>query len=186
MTHEDKGSVWPPRDATAQRRRSLGTLNAVFERPVRDGVVAGAEAMAASAQGIGYQDAFGWRDLAGGATMTFWMQLVEQGERGFDQRMREILPELAAQQVLEGAEDHGQHFLLRARLNIMTHTTGHAYSIWSAALGCYRQVTAGVMNCDCRIDRRRQLTAKGICPDFAALRSADSSGPCRFRTATLC
>jgi CubicO group peptidase (beta-lactamase class C family) len=162
MMYEDSGRAGPPQDASAPRP-ALGAVDAVFERAVRDGVVAGVAAMAVSAQGIVYQGAFGRRDLASGAAMTLdtvcWiasmtktvtavacMQLVEQGKLGLDQPMRDILPELAAPQVLEGFDDHGQPVLRPATRaitlrHLLTHTSGYTYSIWSAALGRYQHVT---------------------------------------------
>jgi CubicO group peptidase (beta-lactamase class C family) len=142
---------------------SLGSVDAVFERAVRGGVVAGVAAMAASTQGIVYQGAFGQRDLASGGVMTLdtvcWiasmtktvtavacMQLVEQGKLRLDQPMREVLPALAAPQVLEGFDHCGQPVLRPAKQDItlrhlLTHTAGYTYSIWSETLGRYQRVT---------------------------------------------
>jgi methyl acetate hydrolase len=171
MTDEDSGGARPPQDASA-RAPSLGAVDTVFERAVRDGVVAGVAAMAASAQGIAYQGAFGRRDMASGAAMTLdtvcWiasmtktvtavacMQLVEQGKLRLDQPMAEILPELAAPQVLEGFDEHGQPVLRPATRPItlrhfLTHTSGYTYSIWSEALGRYQQVTGIPDIAECR------------------------------------
>src|SRR4051812_21252390 len=88
------------------------------------GDVPGVVAMAATRDGVAYQEAFGRRALPDGASMTadtvFWiasmtkaitsaaaMQLVEQGKLALDRPIANVLPELARPQVLEGFDTAG-------------------------------------------------------------------------------
>src|SRR6516225_6972886 len=96
-------------------------LKAAIDR----GDVPGVVAMAATREGPRYQGAFGRRALPDGAAMTadsvFWiasmtkaitsaaaMQLVEAGRLSLDAPIAEMLPELAAPQVLEGFDAAGE------------------------------------------------------------------------------
>lgn len=160
MTNEHSDRARPGAAAAP----ALPTVDAVLERAVRDGVVAGVTAMAAtSADGVVYQGAFGQRDLASGAAMATdtvcWiasmtktvtaiacMQLVEQGKLALDQPMGQVLPALAAPPVLAGFDGDGRPVLRPARgaitlRHLLTHTAGYSYSIWSEALGRYQQAT---------------------------------------------
>jgi methyl acetate hydrolase len=70
------------------------------------------------------------------------MQLVEQGRLSLEQPVGNILPELAAPQVLEGFDDRGQPKLRPAKRpitlhHLLTHTAGFAYDVWDARLGRY-------------------------------------------------
>src|SRR6201997_4541836 len=124
------------------------TLKAATDR----GDVPGVVAMAATREGPVYQGAFGHRTLPDGPAMTadtvFWiasmtkaitsaaaMQLVEQGKLSLARPIAEVLPELAAPQVLEGFDAAGQPRLRPARAPItlrqlLTHTAGFVYPIW--------------------------------------------------------
>jgi CubicO group peptidase (beta-lactamase class C family) len=109
--------------------------------------------MAATADGVLYQGAFGKRDLAKGSDMTldsvFWiasmtkavtsaaaMQLVEQGKLQLEAPIGKLLPDLAAPQVLEGFDDRGEPKLRPAKgaitlRHLLTHTAGFSYDIWN-------------------------------------------------------
>src|SRR5712672_3206279 len=99
-------------------------VDAVLRRAVDAKDVPGVVAVAATDKGIFYEGAFGTRDLANGPEMTVdtifrlasmtkavtsvaAMQLVEQGKLQLDQPIGNVLPELAAPQVLEGFDDSG-------------------------------------------------------------------------------
>lgn len=126
-------------------------------RPIVEaGAVPGLVAIAATSDSILYEEAFGRRAIDGGAQMTadsvFYlasmtkaitvaagMQLVEQGRLSLDAPIGDLLPELAAPQVLEGFGADGEPRLRPAERPItlrqlMTHTSGHAYEFWSADL----------------------------------------------------
>jgi CubicO group peptidase (beta-lactamase class C family) len=99
-------------------------IDAVLRQATEAKEVPGVVAMAATEKGLLYEGAFGTRDLANGpemtpdtifrlATMTkavtsvAAMQLVEQDRLQLDQPIGNVLPELAAPQVLEGFDDSG-------------------------------------------------------------------------------
>src|SRR5204862_3560663 len=125
------------------------------------GDVPGVVAMAATRNGPVYQGGFGRRALPDGAAMTddsvFWIasmskaitsaaavQLVEQGKLALDQPIAEVLPELAAPQVLEGFDAAGEPKLRPARRpitlrHLITHTAGFVYDIWHADMLRYRE-----------------------------------------------
>src|SRR3979411_397145 len=94
-------------------------VDSVLRAAIDRGDVPGVVAMAATREGPVYQGAFGRRALPDGPSMTadsvFWiasmtkaitstaaMQLVERGKLSLDGPIAEVLPELAAPQVLEG------------------------------------------------------------------------------------
>jgi CubicO group peptidase (beta-lactamase class C family) len=127
--------------------------------------------MAATRDGVVYQAAFGRQALSDEAAMStdtvFWiasmtkaitsaaaMQLVEQGKLALDNEIANVLPELAAPQVLEGFDPSGQPRLRPARRSItlrhlLTHTTGLVYEIWNAEMGRYMETKAipGIISC---------------------------------------
>ena len=142
-------------------------LRAAVER----GDVPGVVAMAASRDEVVYQGAFGRRALPDGAPMTtdsvFWiasmtkaitsmaaMQLVEQGKLTLDQPIADVLPELAAPQVLTGFSTSGEPQLRPAKGSItlrhlLTHTSGFVYDIWNAEMGRYMEMKSipGIISC---------------------------------------
>src|SRR3979411_971509 len=94
--------------------------------------IPGVVAIAATANDIIYQGAFGERDLSKDDAMTadsvFWiasmtkaittaagMQLVEQGKLSLDEPIGKVLPDLAAPQVLEGFAADGTPTLRPAK-----------------------------------------------------------------------
>ena len=127
------------------------------------GRVAGVVALAADRGSTFYQGAFGSSSLADAtpmqadtvfriASMTkavtgvAAMQCVERGQLVLDQPAGEIIPELAAPQVLEGFDPAGKPQLRPARRNItlrhlLTHTAGFVYNVWNPALNRYVEAT---------------------------------------------
>ena len=108
------------------------------------GDVPGVVAMAATRDGIVYQGAFGRRALPNEAAMStdtvFWiasmtkaitsaaaMQLVEQGKLALDNEIANVLPELAAPQVLEGFDPSGRPRLRPAKRSITLRHLLHPY-----------------------------------------------------------
>jgi|SRR5580704_7676296 methyl acetate hydrolase len=146
-------------------------VDEVLRAAIERGDVPGVVAMAASREGAVYQGAFGRRALPVGAPMTadtvFWiasmtkaitstaaMQLVEQGKLALDKPIAEILPELAAPQVLEGFDPAGAPRLRPAKRpislrHLITHTSGFVYDIWNPHIGRYMQQrgTPGIISC---------------------------------------
>jgi methyl acetate hydrolase len=139
--------------------RELPQIDRVLKAAVDRGDVPGIVAMAGGREGQIYQGAFGRRALPDGAAMTpdtvFWiasmtkavtstaaMQLVEQGRLLLDQPIANVLPELAARQVLEGFDPVGEPRLRPARRpitlrHLITHTAGFCYDIWNPDVARY-------------------------------------------------
>jgi CubicO group peptidase (beta-lactamase class C family) len=146
-------------------------VDKVLGSAIDRGNVPGVVAMAAARDGVVYQAAFGRRALADEAAMStdtvFWiasmtkaitsaavMQLVEQGKLALDHQIADVLPELAAPQVLEGFESSGQPRLRPAKRpitlrHLLTHTAGLVYEIWNADMGRYMETKAipGIISC---------------------------------------
>jgi methyl acetate hydrolase len=146
-------------------------VDAVLERAVDAGEVAGVVALAADEDGVVYEGAFGKREIAKEPDMTldtvFWiasmtkavtsvaaMQLVEQGNLQLDEPMSSLIPELASPQVLEGFDDAGVPRLRSARRpitlrHLLTHTAGFTYDIWHADTGRYMAHAGipGIIDC---------------------------------------
>jgi CubicO group peptidase (beta-lactamase class C family) len=87
-------------------------------------------------------------------TSTAAMQLVEQGKLSLDGPIAELLPELAAPQVLEGFDESGEPKLRTASRpitlrHLITHTSGFVYDIWSPEMGRYMEKTGtpGIISC---------------------------------------
>ena len=139
----------------------LAGVDAVLKAAIERGDVPGVVAMAATGDGAIYEGAFGRRALPDGAAMTadtvFWlasmtkaitstaaMQLVEQDKLALDRPIADVLPELAAPQVLEGFDPAGEPKLRPARRaitlrHLLTHTAGFVYDIWNAEMGRYME-----------------------------------------------
>src|SRR5438105_12136962 len=138
-------------------------IDAVLRRGVEAREVPGLVAMAANDKGIFYEGAFGTRDLDQGPPMTLdtifrlasmtkavtsvaAMQLVEQSQLQLDQPIGNVLPELAAPQVLEGFDDAGAPRLRPAKRpitlrHLLTHTAGFGYEFDDADLVRYVKAT---------------------------------------------
>lgn len=147
-------------------------IDEVLRTAAERGDVPGVVAMAATREGPLYAGAFGRRGLPDGAAMTedtvFWiasmtkavtstaaMQLVEQGKLALDRPIAEILPELAAPQVLEGFDAAGEPRLRPARRpitlrHLITHTAGFVYDIWNPEIRRYmeRRGIPGIASCE--------------------------------------
>jgi len=133
--------------------------------------IPGVVAVAATGNEIIYQGAFGKRDLSKDDAMTldsvFWiasmtkavttaaaMQLVEQGKLTLDQPIGNLLPDLAAPQVLEGFDGSGAPMLRPARnaitlRHLMTHTAGFCYDMWNGDFASFMEKTGtpGIITC---------------------------------------
>jgi CubicO group peptidase (beta-lactamase class C family) len=133
--------------------------------------IPGVVAIAATGNEILYQGAFGKRDLSKDDAMTldsvFWiasmtkavttaaaMQLVEQGKLTLDQPIGNLLPDLAAPQVLEGFDASGAPITRPARnaitlRHLMTHTAGFCYDMWNGDFASYMEKTGtpGIITC---------------------------------------
>ena len=125
--------------------------------------IPGVVAMAATAKEVTYQGAFGKRDLSKDDAMTadsvFWiasmtkavtaagaMQLVEQGKLSLEAPIGNVLPDLAAPQVLEGFDSQGEPKLRPAKnpitlRHLMTHTAGFCYNLWNGDMVQYLEKT---------------------------------------------
>jgi CubicO group peptidase (beta-lactamase class C family) len=125
--------------------------------------IPGVVAIAANSKEVIYQGAFGKRDLSKDDAMTpdsvFWiasmtkaittaaaMQLVEQGKLSLDAPIGQVLPDLAAPQVLEGFDADGEPRLRPARKpitlrHLMTHTAGFCYNMWNGDMVRYLEKT---------------------------------------------
>ncbi len=133
-------------------------IDSLLAKAVNDGVAAGFYAMAANRDGVIYSGGAGTRDgtspwtedtVAWLASMTksivavAALQLVERGLIGLDTPTADILPELAASQVLEGY-DGDKPRLRPARTPVtlrmlLSHTAGAGYSFLSEDLARYLQ-----------------------------------------------
>jgi CubicO group peptidase (beta-lactamase class C family) len=152
--------------------RSTTDIDRVLTTAIDRGDVPGAVAMAATADGVVYEGAFGRRALPDGAAMTadsvFWiasmtkaitstaaMQLVEQGRLSLDGPIADVLPELAAPQVLEGFDAAGEPRLRAATRpitlrHLLAHTAGFVYDIWNPEMGRYMEKRGipGIISCE--------------------------------------
>jgi CubicO group peptidase (beta-lactamase class C family) len=128
-------------------------------------------AIAATSKEVTYQGGFGKRDLSKDDAMTadsvFWiasmtkaitaagaMQLVEQGRLALEAPIGNVLPDLAAPQVLEGFDAKGEPKLRPARnpitlRHLMTHTAGFCYDLWNGDMVQYMEKTGtpGIISC---------------------------------------
>jgi methyl acetate hydrolase len=133
--------------------------------------IPGVVAVAATSKEVTYQGAFGKRDLSKDDAMTtdsvFWiasmtkavtaagaMQLVEQGRLALEAPIGNVLPDLAAPQVLEGFDANGEPKLRPARnpitlRHLLTHTAGFCYDLWNGDMVQYlaKTGTPGIISC---------------------------------------
>lgn len=145
------------------KQADFAPINTALYNAINTGVARGVVAMAATAEGIVYEEAIGQANVDTGSSMSpdtvFWilsmtkavtaaacMQLIEQGRLKVDQLASDILPELAAPRVLEGFAADGTPQLRAAKRpitirHLLTHTSGYTYSLWSEALKRYEEAT---------------------------------------------
>ena len=141
-------------------------LDAALQAPVERGDIPMAVGAVTNAEETVYSGAFGERELRSGEpvevdsvfymasmtkpiTATAAMQLVEQGKLDLDSPVSKWLPIAAEVQVLEGFDENGEpilrepdrEFTLR---DLMTHTSGHAYTLWSEDLKRYDEAVGGM------------------------------------------
>ena len=146
-------------------------LDSALRHICKSGAVPGLVAMATNENELIYQGAFGKRDISGDQPMTqdsvFWiasmtkaltaaaaMQLVERGKLSLDGPLGELLPELAAPNVLEGFDADGAPQLRPAKTaltlrHLLTHTSGFCYDMWNAGMVTYLKTTGtpGIISC---------------------------------------
>jgi methyl acetate hydrolase len=136
-----------------------GLLGSATER----GDVPGVAALVTNRDGVVYEAAFGERALGGDVAMStdtvVWlasmtkaiagaaaMQLVEQGKLSLDAPAGNLIPELAAVQVLEGF-DADETPILRAPKtpvtlrHLLTHTAGFGYDTWHEPIKRFAKAT---------------------------------------------
>ncbi|TCK27264.1 serine hydrolase domain-containing protein [Pseudonocardia endophytica] len=131
---------------------SAEQIQSLLSAAVADGRVPGVAAMAGNAAGTTYTGAFGSRTGSEPFTpdTVTWLasttkaivavaalQCVERGELDLDAPMGELLPQLAAPQVLEGFDDDGTPRIRQARTpmtlrHLLSHTAGYGYHFWNA------------------------------------------------------
>jgi methyl acetate hydrolase len=133
--------------------------------------IPGVVAIAATANEVIYQGAYGKRDLSTDQAMTadsvFWiasmtkaitsaaaMQLVELGKLSLDAPIGKVLPDLASPQVFEGFGANGEPRLRPAKTpitlrHLITHTAGFCYDMWNGDMVKYleRTGTPGITSC---------------------------------------
>ena len=80
--------------------------------------------------------------------------MVEQGRLTLDRPIGDLLPEIAAPQVLEGFDAGGAPRLRPAKRpitlrHLLTHTAGFVYDIWNAEMGRYMEQAGvpGIITC---------------------------------------
>jgi methyl acetate hydrolase len=143
---------------------SIGDIDTLLRHAAETGEVPGVVALAATADRVLYEGAFGCRDLAQGSAVTpdtifriasmtkavtsvAAMQLVEAGRLALDQPIGQVLPELAQPQVLTGFDAAGKPRLRPARRpitlrHLLTHTAGFGYEMLNSDLIRYIHRTA--------------------------------------------
>src|SRR5205823_9825421 len=151
--------------------QSKAQIDQILRQKCEAKEIPGVVAMAATGNEVIYQGAFGKRDLGKDDAMTadsvFWiasmtkaittaagMQLVEQGKLSLDEPIGKLLPDLASPQVLEGFDASGNPTLRPAKGQItlrqlMTHTAGFVYELWSGDKATYLEKTGtpGITTC---------------------------------------
>lgn len=173
-------------------------IDAVLRGAVERGEVPGVAAVAGNATGTLYAGAFGCRGLDQEAAMTpdtvVWiasmtkaitttaaLQQVEAGSLSLDAPIADVLPELAAPQVLVGFEG-GEPVLRPARKpitlrHLLSHTAGFGYDFFNTEIGAYMAARGvpGIITCQ-RAALTTPLVAEpgerweyGIGIDFAGL-----------------
>jgi methyl acetate hydrolase len=151
---------------------NIHAIDHMLSQAVHAHDVPGVVAMAAMAQGVIYEGAFGTRELGKDAAMTpdtvVWiasmtkaitaaaaMQLVERGKLTLDSPAADVVPALAKAKVLEGFDASGTPQLRvpkRAMTlkHLLTHTAGFSYEMFSADIVKYLAATGtpGITTCE--------------------------------------
>ncbi len=146
-------------------------LDSALRHICESGAVPGLVAMATNENDLIYRGAFGKRDISGDQPMTpdsvFWiasmtkaitataaMQLVERGKLSLDGPLGDLMPELAAPNVLDGFDADGTPKLRPAKTaltlrHLLTHTSGFCYDMWNAGMVTYLKSTGtpGIISC---------------------------------------
>jgi methyl acetate hydrolase len=156
------GVLRPGMAAPLRAASRSSEIDAVLKKCIEAADVPGVVAMAATAQSVIYQGAFGVRGAGAAAKMSdntvfriasmiklltsvAAMQLVEGGKLGLDDPAERIDPTLASQQVLLGFDDKGAPQLRPARnpitlRNLLSHTSGLSYQLWDADVVRYLKI----------------------------------------------
>ena len=143
--------------------QSFVGIDAALSRAAEAKKVPGVVALAATNAGVLYEGAFGLRDIVDGPAMTrdsvfriasmtkavtsvAALQLVERGKLQLDEPIGNVLPDLAAPQILEGFDTSGAPRLRPAKRpitlrHLLTHTAGFGYEVWDPDLIRYVKVT---------------------------------------------
>jgi len=155
------GVFFPPLRAMSRSNE----IDAALQKSVEAAQVPGIVAMAATAQSVIYQGAFGVRGMDASTKMSVdtvfrvasmvklltsvaALQLVERGKLGLDEPAERIDPTLASPQVLTGFDDKGAPQLRPARKpitlrNLLSHTSGLSYLLWDPSVVRYLKVISG-------------------------------------------
>jgi methyl acetate hydrolase len=150
---------------------TIASIDKLFSQAVESKAMPGIVAVAATDKGSVYEGAFGKRELGKDAPMTpdtvVWiasmtkaitgaaaMQLVERGKLSLDRPASDVVPGLAAAQVLEGFDAGGKPRLRAPKRpitlkHLLTHTAGFAYEIWRPEIAQYQTATStpGITTC---------------------------------------
>jgi len=147
------------------------SLESTLGQAVATKKMPGVVVAAATDQGAIYEGAFGVREIGKPAPMTpdtvVWiasmtkaitataaMQQVERGKLSLDAPAASVVSEIGSAQVLEGFDAAGKPRLRAPKRPItlrqlLTHTAGFSYEIWSQDIGRFQQVTGtpGITTC---------------------------------------
>ncbi|MBL6458048.1 beta-lactamase family protein [Belnapia sp. T6] len=135
-------------------------IDEILSAAVARGDVVGAAATVGNAAGTLYEGAAGFRggeapmaadtvawiaSMTKAITSVAALQQVEAGRLSLDGPIAEVLPELAAPQVLEGFTESGEPILRPARgaitlRQLLTHTAGFGYDTWQPKIGRYAKL----------------------------------------------
>jgi len=148
------------------------SIDALLKRAADAGEVPGVVAAATDRNATTYEGAFGKRVLGQASPMTadtvVWiasmtkaltstaaMQMVEQGKLDLERPASTWVPDIAKAQVLEGFDAAGKPRLRKPKSPItlrqlLTHTAGFGYEIWSNDVLKYQEVTGtpGITSCE--------------------------------------
>lgn len=156
---------------------SVKNLDDILGAAVESGAVPGVVALVADRTAVTYEAAFGKLEINGGTDATvdavFWigsqtkaitsaaaLQLVEQGKWDLDEPVADLLPEIAAPEVLDGFDAAGEPVLRPARTaitlrHLLTHTAGFTYDVFCPDMSRFHELRdiPNIVACD-----RRTLT----------------------------